>query len=72
MREWKMKCHAAFDPMWKHGDVKTQRRRRRKLYAWLAGELGIQVIDCHFGYFDLHTLKRAFVVLARVREGAGA
>lgn len=61
MRDWKMKCHGLFDALWK--DAKNRRKRRRQLYIRLAGEMGISVEACHFGYFDLQQLKRAYQIL---------
>lgn len=59
MREWKMKCHRLFDSFWQG----MGRRRRNQLYVKLAGELGIPSGDCHFGYFDLDQLRRAYQIL---------
>ena len=61
MRKWKMRCHDIFDSMWKN--KKGGNKTRRALYAWLAKKLNIPVEDCHFGYFDLPTLKRAHTIL---------
>lgn len=61
MRELKVVCHGLFDAYWK-GKPKA-RKKREDLYAWLAGQLGIPLELCHFGYFDLKTLERAFAVL---------
>ena len=57
MRKMKMKCHDIFDKMW---DTPHQ---RKKCYAWLAKELNIKVEDCHFGYFDLDMLGKAYRIL---------
>ena len=61
MRKWKMRCHDIFDSMWKN--QKRASRKRRALYAWLAKKLDIPVSECHFGYFDLPTLRRAHKIL---------
>ena len=50
MREWKQKCHNQFDPFWQ--EHKDKQRRRKNLYIRLAGEMGIDVRDCHFGYME--------------------
>ena len=61
MRKWKIMCHDLFDSMWK-GKV-GQKRIRAQLYKKLANELGISVVECHFGWFDLPMLKRAYNIL---------
>ena len=58
MRDWKIKCHELFDPLW-NGD----RKARNELYGWLAEKLGIDHADCHFGYFDMPMLERAYEIL---------
>jgi len=63
MREWKQKCHNQFDPFWQ--EHKDKQRRRKNLYIRLAGEMGIDVRDCHFGYFDLDQLKTAYRILEK-------
>jgi hypothetical protein len=72
MRAWKMRCHAIFDGLWKNGrDRKEQCDRRRKSYGWLAKKLGMSRSNCHFGYFDLPTLKRAYGILKRKEMDKG-
>lgn len=61
MRKWKIICHGLFDSMWK-GKI-GQKRIRAQLYKKLANELGISVSECHFGWFDLPMLKRAYNIL---------
>lgn len=48
LRRAKMAAHDAFDPLWKSG-----RMARGDAYAWLAGQLGISVENCHIGMFDV-------------------
>lgn len=59
MRQLKMKCHDLFDKMWTTGE------QRKRLYKWLAKELGINVEDCHFGYFDMDMLKKSYKILEK-------
>lgn len=66
MRKGKMMCHAIFDSKWK-GRLKA-RRKRVELYRWLAGKLNIPVEECHFGYFDLPTLRKAYKILLTIRD----
>lgn len=64
MRNWKMKCHHKFDSFWK--DFPSSKKRhsaRNQAYKRLAEELGIPVEECHFGWFDLDMLKKAYQVL---------
>ena len=65
MRKGKVLCHDLFDAMWK-GKPKA-RKKRKDLYAWLADRMGIPVEECHFGYFDIHQLRRAYLILKTVR-----
>lgn len=57
MRDMKMKCHDLFDATWR-----TQ-KQRRKAYSELALKLGIPVSECHFGYFDMDMLTKAYNIL---------
>lgn len=76
MRRGKKACHAKFDVLWNDASltVAERRKRRKRMYGKLAHELGIPMEECHFGYFDLKTLVRAYKVLERwekdkVQEG---
>lgn len=66
MRNWKMKCHDLFDSFWK--GQKNPQRKRKDCYAWLAEKLGISISQCHFGYFDLDTLKRAYEIIVEAKQ----
>ena len=61
MRAWKMICHELFDALWK---PTGNHRLRRQLYSRLAVQMGIEVDDCHFGYFDLEALKKAYQIVS--------
>jgi len=64
LRDWKMKAHAALDPMWISGYAK-----RWVAYAWLANALGIKKDACHIGLFDVDTCKRVIALShERLRE----
>lgn len=66
LRQWKIRAHAAFDPMWeqkltveRRADPKYPKKKARgKAYAWLAKQLGIRFEDCHIGMFDVETCQR--------------
>ena len=66
MRKAKMACHDIFDSKWK-GKTRA-RKKRNEMYAWLADKLGIDISDCHFGYFDLEMLKKAYFILLEIEH----
>ena len=60
LREWKMKAHRAFDPLWKRKIEKEQCSKsyaRNRAYKWLAGKMRIDVKYCHIGHFDIEHCK---------------
>lgn len=58
MRDWKTYCHNIFDRIWRN-----QVMTRTDAYKWLSNILDIPFKDCHFGYFDLSQLKRAYAII---------
>lgn len=66
MRTGKKMCHAIFDQFWK-GKQKAH-KKRKDLYRWLAHEMEIKVEDCHFGYFDILQLRKAYKILTQVKD----
>lgn len=58
MRDWKMKCHALFDAQYQ-----GKRTTRSDCYFRLSKALKIDPKECHFGYFDIPMLKRAYELL---------
>jgi hypothetical protein len=50
LRSARWRAHAAFDRLWKREHGGTM--RRAEAYAWLAGQLGVEVEACHIGQFD--------------------
>lgn len=65
MRTGKKMCHALFDLHWQ-GKPKA-RKKRNDLYSWLAEQMGIPTDECHFGYFDIDQLRRAYKILRGVQ-----
>lgn len=64
MREMKMKCHELFDCQWKNEKTSKKRRiARKKAYGNLAVKLNIPIKECHFGYFDMDILNKAYKIL---------
>lgn len=67
MRNMKMKCHELFDARWKNEQTgKVRHKKRREAYKWLARELNISIEECHFGYFDLDMLEKAYQLMKNV------
>lgn len=60
MRKGKIYCHELFDKQWKY-----QGKKRGQCYKELANKLGIDIKCCHFGHFDLETLRRAYIILKK-------
>lgn len=74
LRAWKIKAHAAFDPLWKKKlDSMRVRVRldypkhlaRNAGYAWLADQLGIPRKRCHIGMFDVELCKKTVQLCQR-------
>ena len=57
LRKAKSAAHAAFDPLWKRGDV-----GRKAAYRWLGEQLGIPFPEVHIGWFDEATCRRVVEV----------
>ena len=62
LRLKRMETHQVFDAFWKHKGMS-----RTKGYRWLAGQMGLPLADCHFGYFDLQQLRQAYRLLSDVQ-----
>lgn len=70
LRRWKMRAHAAFDPIWQE---RLERRRlvdqmynkgmaRGGRYKRLAELLGIPKDQCHIGLFDVELCQRTVMI----------
>lgn len=62
LRQWKMKAHAAFDPLWK-----SRKMKRFAAYKWLAGKLGLSINACHIGEFDIEMCRKVVDVMNEPR-----
>jgi len=70
LREWKIKTHAVFDPIWQNRlKIKAaidprykQGMARGGRYKKLAIAMGIPVQECHIGMFDVERCKQAIEV----------
>ena len=61
MRNMKMKCHELFDLKWKNEPTSKKRHiARKRAYKELADKLHISAKECHFGYFDMDMLNKAY------------
>ncbi len=56
-------AHAAFDPLWRSGQM-----RRKAAYAWLSQALGVERNDCHIGMMDQDTAKRVVQLVTYRKE----
>lgn len=68
LREWKKRAHAAFDPCWDamlaSGESKSRSHVRGIAYNALAESLGVPVVECHIGMFDVDRCKQVVEVCA--------
>ncbi len=65
MRELKKQCHTLFDVNWKSENSHSgYRKARSRAYKKLAKALEIPLSDCHFGYFDMEMLIKAYKILS--------
>lgn len=62
LRELRKAAHAAFDPMWK--DATPKGPARRKAYAWLAEQLGIEFKRCHIAHMREEECRRVLAICA--------
>jgi hypothetical protein len=61
LRAAKRAAHAAFDPLWKGGQMS-----RSKAYALLAQKMGIDPKDSHIGMFDVEQCKTVILLCTPV------
>lgn len=64
LRREKQRAHAAFDPLWR-----SKRMTRRAAYAWLAGQLGVSLENCHIGMFDADGCRAVVAAVKRLSDG---
>lgn len=66
LRRARTAAHAAFDPLWKDGEIS-----RTRAYRWLATQLGMDAETCHIGMFDIATCRQVVEVCSAhtVRPG---
>lgn len=61
LRQWKIKAHALFDPLWKKGLY-----TRKDAYAALARLLDIPPEYCHIGYFGVENCKKVVETISLI------
>ena len=66
MRKGKMLCHEIFDSKWK--GKRNAKHKRKELYFWLSRQLEIHPDYCHFGYFDIATLRKTYRILLQIKD----
>lgn len=66
MRKMRMSCHGLFDSKWK--GKKKGSKIRCQLYEKLADEMGIDLKNCHFGYFNMEELVKAYNIISKWGE----
>lgn len=71
LREWKMKAHAAFDPLWQaklKRDGCSKSKARKAGYLWLSSQLGIPPEKTHIGYMSVEECKRVVEICEAIRR----
>lgn len=63
LRALRVKAHAAFDPLWQSGSMS-----RSRAYAWLAGQMDVEVRDCHIGMFNVEQCRRVIEICSTNQE----
>lgn len=66
MRNGKMACHDMFDTLWR--GRRHSHNKRQRAYENLATLLGIPIKSCHFGYFDIDMLQKAYKAVKRLKQ----
>ena len=66
MRNAKRICHDRFDRLWK--EKKHARKKRDRLYQRMAEIMDIPLEMCHFGYFDMDMLRKAYLAIVQIEK----
>ena len=53
LRQWRMRAHSAFDPMWQKGKM-----TRRDAYSWMQTALSMSAEQAHISRFDVEQCER--------------
>lgn len=63
VRIWRSKAHASFDPIWQRTAIS-----RNAAYAWLAGELGIPLRDCHISKMNARRCRKVIKICEELKR----
>ncbi len=69
-KQWRIKAHTAFDPLWGRDDQYVSNRQGNRIvaYRWLAHQLGIPdwQRDCHIGMFNIEQCQQVIAACTGV------
>ncbi|EJN06451.1 zinc-finger-containing protein [Herbaspirillum sp. YR522] len=74
LRDWKIKAHAAFDPLWKAKmarDACTKSKARRAGYKWLSEQMEMPIKRTHIGYMSVEECKKVVEICSAIRMKRG-
>jgi len=75
LRKAKIEAHAAFDPLWQavaRRDGINPCLARNRGYAWLAKEMGMEMVACHIGKFNAEQCRRVVDLCRVIARPSGA
>ncbi|WP_199153472.1 zinc-finger-containing protein [Chromobacterium sp. ASV23] len=64
LRGLRNRAHAAFDPLWKEGDMQLF-NDRTGAYKWLSEQLGVPRSECHIAMFNIDQCKKVVELCGR-------
>jgi len=70
LRGWKVKAHAAFDPLWKAKiarDGCSKSKARKAGYRWLSEQLSIPYEKTHIGYMSIDECKMVVSICSAIQ-----
>lgn len=73
LRTWKMKAHAAFDPLWQgkiRRDSCSKSKARKAGYKWLSKQLGIPFDQTHIGYMNVEECKKTVEICTGIKPSS--
>jgi hypothetical protein len=70
LRSWKMKAHAAFDPLWQakiKRDGCSKSHARKAGYRWLSEQMRIPFEKTHIGYMSVDECRRVVEICEAIK-----
>jgi ssDNA-binding Zn-finger/Zn-ribbon topoisomerase 1 len=65
-KEWRIKAHAALDPLYaSYPKGKERREMRSRAYKWMAYAMGLDINDAHIGQFTAEQCKRLIELIEK-------